>query len=66
MIKVQLWPVNPHYINYHCPWCKEESMFMGEVVCMECNGILPDIEHIPSNEKERLNFHTEASKGYLG
>lgn len=65
MIKLRFWPSNLNYIDSNCPWCDEQSMYMGEVVCLDCNKILPNIELLPTDAKERLNFHTEASKGYL-
>ncbi len=66
MIKLRLWPKNAHYIDFHCPWCGEQSMYMGEIVCLECNKILPEVEFLLTGIEERFDFHTKASKGYLG
>jgi len=66
MIKIKFWIANPQYLDFQCPWCKEKAMSMGEVVCMECNGVLPDIEIMADSVDERFEFFTEAARGYLG
>jgi len=65
MITINSWTTNANYLAFSCPWCGEQSMFMDEVVCMDCNGILPDIDELYKNAVERLNFYLKAAKGYL-
>ena len=66
MLKTQVWNGNPTYIHYECPECAEITVFMDEIVCSECNVILPDINNMSIDVKERFEFHTDTIKGYLG
>ena len=59
MLKLIISQFNTNYIEFKCPECGKEELFMNNFICTNCNLILPDIEKITTNITERIEMYKD-------